>query len=65
MNIREATEKDFDDIWPIFHEVVSKGDTYGYPQNTSKEDALKIWIHAPSKTFVIEDNHKVLGTYNI
>ena len=42
MNIREATEKDFDEIWPIFHEVVSMGDTYAYPQDTSKEDALKI-----------------------
>ena len=65
MNIREATEKDFDEIWPIFHEVVSTGDTYAYPQDTSKEEALKIWMHAPRKTFVIEDGQKVLGTYYI
>lgn len=65
MNIREATEKDFDEIWPIFHEVVSAGDTFCYPRDTSKEKALKLWIHAPRKTFVIEDNHKVLGTYYI
>ncbi|MCY4421222.1 MAG: N-acetyltransferase [Gammaproteobacteria bacterium] len=65
MNIREVTEKDFDEIWPIFHEVVSAGDTYAYPKDISKEDALKIWMHAPRKTFVIEDDQKVLGTYYI
>ena len=65
MNIREATEEDFDEIWPIFHEVVSVGDTYAYPSDTSKEDALKIWIQAPQKTFVIEENNKILGTYYI
>ena len=65
MNIREATEEDFDEIWPIFYEVVSIGDTYAYPRDTSKQDALKIWIHTPRKTFVIEENNKILGTYYI
>lgn len=65
MKIREATEKDFDEIWPIFHEVVSAGDTFCYPRATSKEKALKLWIRAPRKTFVIEDDHKVLGSYYI
>ena len=65
MNIREATELDFDEIWTIFHEVVSIGDTYAYPPDTSKQDALKIWIHAPRKTFVIEEDNKILGTYYI
>ena len=65
MNIREATEEDFDEIWPIFHEVVSIGDTYAYPPETSKDNALKIWIQTPQKTFVIEENNKILGTYYI
>lgn len=65
MNIREATEEDFDEIWPIFYEVVSIGDTYAYSRDTSKQDALKIWIHNPRKTFVIEENNKILGTYYI
>ncbi len=65
MKIREATEEDFDNVWPIFHEVVSVGDTYAYPSDTSKEDALKVWIQAPQKTFVIEENNKILGTYYI
>ena len=30
MNIREVIDGDFDDIWPIFHAIVNKGDTYAY-----------------------------------
>ena len=65
MIIREAKEEDFDQIWPIFHEIVSAGDTYAYPRDTSKEEALKIWIHVPRKTFVIAEKSKILGTYYI
>ncbi|MFC1799145.1 GNAT family N-acetyltransferase [Thermodesulfobacteriota bacterium] len=65
MNIRAATKKDFDAIWPIFHEIVSAGETYACPKDTTRNDALKIWLNAPRKTFVLEDNHKILGTYFI
>ena len=65
MNIRDATTEDFDAIWPIFHEVVSKGDTYAYPQETSKDEALKIWLLSPRKTFVFEEENQILGTYYI
>ena len=63
MNIREAAEKDFDEIWPIFHEIVSAGETYAYSQDTTKEQALNIWLKVPRKTFVFEENGKILGTY--
>jgi ribosomal protein S18 acetylase RimI-like enzyme len=63
MNIRKATKNDFDQIWPIFHEVVSVGETYAYPRDTSKEQALKIWIDTPRLTYVFEEDGEVLGTY--
>ena len=63
MNIREAIEKDFDEIWPIFHEIVSAGDTYGYAVDTTKEQALDIWIKTPVETFVVEEDNNILGTY--
>lgn len=44
MPIREATDSDWDAIWPIFSEVVSAGDTYAYPSNTDKASAEKIWM---------------------
>lgn len=65
MNIREATEEDFSKIWPIFHEISSAGVTYAYPQDTSKEEAMRLWMSLPRKTFVAEINGKILGTYYI
>ncbi len=65
MNIREATTKDFDQIWPIFQEIAATGETYAYPRDTTKEQALKIWMDAPRKTYVFEDAGQILGTYYI
>jgi len=63
MKIREASENDFDKIWPIFHEIVSAGETYAYSQDTTYEQALNIWLSTPRITFVYEENGNVLGTY--
>ena len=65
MNIREATSKDFDQIWPIFREIVAAGDTYAYPRDTTREQALKLWLEIPRKTYVVEEDGQVLGTYYI
>ena len=65
MNIREANSNDFDAIWSIFHEVVAAGDTYAYSRDTTKEQAFHLWIDVPRKTFVIENEGVLLGTYYI
>lgn len=65
MKIREITEDDIEKIWPIFHEIVSVGESYPYPRDTSKEEAVKLWLHHPRKTYVIEDGGQVGGTYYI
>ena len=65
MKIREATEQDFERIWPIFREIVAAGETYAYARDTTKEQALRIWIEAPRKTFVVEEAGNTLGTYYI
>jgi L-amino acid N-acyltransferase YncA len=65
MNIRRATRDDFDQIWPIFHEIVSAGETYAFPRDTTKEQAQKIWLDIPRETYVIEENGQILGTYFI
>ncbi len=63
MNIREATPADFDQIWPIFHEIVAGGETYAYPRDTTKDEAFKLWMELPRLTFVAEEYGEVLGTY--
>jgi L-amino acid N-acyltransferase YncA len=63
MNIREATKEDWNAIWTIFHEIVASGDTYAYEANTTKEKAEIIWLQAPRKTYVFEEDNEILGTY--
>ena len=65
MHIREATEADFEQIWPIFHEIVAAGETYAYPQNTPKTEAKRLWLQLPRKTYVAEQEGQILGTYFI
>jgi len=47
MKTREATESDFEKIWPIFREIASAGETYAYPRNASKEEAKRFWMELP------------------
>lgn len=63
MQIREATRDDWDKIWPIFNQVVSAGDTYGFATDTTKAQAEKIWLDAPRKTFVCEEKGEILASY--
>jgi ribosomal protein S18 acetylase RimI-like enzyme len=65
MDIREAAREDFDAIWPIFHEIVAAGETYAYPRDTTKEQAVELWLDVPRKTFVCEEHGRILGTYFI
>ncbi|MCL6293473.1 GNAT family N-acetyltransferase [Jejuia spongiicola] len=65
MNIRKATEFDFDKVWEIFSKVIKTGDTYVFNPNTPKEDLKKHWFADYMETFVIEENKQILGTYII
>jgi L-amino acid N-acyltransferase YncA len=65
MHIREAVGCDFGAIWPIFQEIVAAGETYAYSQDTSKEEAERLWMKIPRKTYVVEEEGKILGTYYI
>jgi L-amino acid N-acyltransferase YncA len=65
MHIREATGEDFEQIWPFFREIVAAGETYAYPRDITQEEARKIWIDAPRKTFVVEEGGRILGSYII
>jgi L-amino acid N-acyltransferase YncA len=65
MNVREATRKDWEYIWPIFQEIVEAGETYSYDPATTTEQAEKIWLDAPRKTYVLEEDGEIFGTYYI
>ena len=65
MQIREANPDDFDEIWLIFDEVSSAGDTYAYPRETSKSEAERLWMDVPLQTYVVEIDGRIVGTYYI
>ena len=65
MLIRPAVTDDADAIWAIFGEVVSGGDTYPYSPDTSRSEALKLWMEEPRSTYVAVEEGEVLGTYYI
>jgi L-amino acid N-acyltransferase YncA len=62
--IRKAEPEDFDEIWKIFHAVVSRGDTYTFDPGITKEEARAIWMSPQAWTYVAtNDSGDVLGTY--
>lgn len=65
MNIREATTEDFGRISPIFREIAAAGETYAFPRDITREQALELWMLAPRKTYVLEEQGMILGTYYI
>lgn len=65
MNIRKATELDFDKVWEIFSKVIKTGDTYVFNPCTPKNDLKKHWFTDYMETYVIENEGEILGTYII
>ena len=65
MNVREAQPVDFAAIWPIFQQIVAMGDTYGYERDITEQEARRVWMELPAKTFVVEQDGQILGTYYI
>jgi L-amino acid N-acyltransferase YncA len=63
IEISKATHSDFEEIWPIFHQVVERGDTYTFEPDISKEDARSIWLSEAVSTYVARLENEVVGTY--
>ena len=63
--IRRANESDFEAIWPIFREVVERGDTYAFDPETTRAEARSIWMSDGVMTYVACDDGdgEVVGTY--
>jgi L-amino acid N-acyltransferase YncA len=66
VNIRRATSGDAEAIWRIFHAVVASGDTYTFPPDTSREDALAYFMGPGITSWVIEEaGGGVIGVYKL
>ena len=65
LRIRPATNADRDAIWRIFRAVVASGDTYAFPEDMPREEALAAWMGPGIRTFVAEDDSGIVGTYTV
>ena len=63
LTIRPDTPADADALWAILHAVLAAGDTYAFPPDLTRAEALAAW-HPPSgHTFVAEREGQIVGTY--
>lgn len=63
--IRKYKEEDKEQIWKIIEYVISKGDSFTYSPDTSRESALEDWCHPDKWTFVALLDDEIVGTFYI
>jgi GNAT superfamily N-acetyltransferase len=63
MEIRDADERDWPQIWPFFAEIVNAGETYAYPEGLTIETGRAVWMEPPpARTFVAVDGDTIVGS---
>lgn len=63
MLIREFADDDWPQVWPLFREVVTAGETYAYDPATTYDEARALWVERPpGVTVVATDGARILGT---
>jgi len=61
--IREATEDDWQDIFPFYAAIVEDGRTYAFPENQTMDEARPWWMEkAPGQTVVACSGDTILGS---
>ena len=64
IDIRGATDSDFEGIWRIFHAVVVEGGTYAFDPETTQEEAFRVWLSPNHRTYVATNEDVIVGTYS-
>jgi hypothetical protein len=65
ISIRTYEAHDEDDTWGIIQEVISKGDTYVFSPDSTREEMMDYWCGSGRHTFVAEMNDQIVGTFII
>ena len=63
LTIREANDLDRDAVWEIFRATVAPGDVFVYDPNTPREEAMAYWFANGTRTYVAEEQGKIVGSY--
>jgi L-amino acid N-acyltransferase YncA len=65
VRIRPYAPGDADALWSILHAVFSTGETYAYPTDVGRDEALAGWTTAPARAWVAEAGGTVLGSSRV
>ena len=66
ITIQTLTPSDWPSLWAMIEPVFRAGETYPFSPEISELDAHKVWVDAPTETYVAkDDNGVILGTYYI
>lgn len=66
ITIRAFEQSDWSAVWALIEPVFRAGDTYAFSPEITEDAAHKVWIEAPTATFVAEsESGDLLGTYYI
>jgi L-amino acid N-acyltransferase YncA len=62
--VRDATEADWDSIWPVFHRIVGAGETYAYDRDMDEPEARRLWmVPLPGRVSVVRaEDDQVVGS---
>lgn len=63
LHIRKAISGDEDALWAILEPVIRAGDTYDFPRQTTRDDALRAWLAPDNVCYVAQDGEELVGTY--
>ncbi len=63
LEIRKAVETDKNEVWEIIRSVISKGDTYIFAPNSSREKMLDYWFAEDKQTYIALSSNKIVGTF--
>lgn len=61
ISVRPGEERDHDDLWRIFSEVIATEDTYAMDSRTTREEALAYWTANAGPWFVAELGGEIVG----
>jgi L-amino acid N-acyltransferase YncA len=66
LEIREAREDDWPQIWPVIHDVITEQQTFAYDPVMSEDEARRGWLlAAPARVTVAACDDLILGTANM
>jgi L-amino acid N-acyltransferase YncA len=66
IQIRPATDADFNAMWTIFQAHVAQGESFAHGPSASREESREYWFAPNASTFVaVKGEERILGMYKL